>query len=118
LGVTFMESSAGESMSMYVAGRNGADAAGTMETPVRVTPFSSSEHYTGTRAGDYGGLSVDPVDGSFWAANEYKPAGVFWGTWVTNFNVSAQAHFDVTAPASPVAAGQAFSLTVRAVNPS
>jgi serralysin len=43
------------------------------------------------RAGDFSGITVDPVTGtSFWAANEYAtaPAPNNWGTWIANFTVT------------------------------
>ena len=48
--------------------------------------------YLGTRGGDYSGISVDPVDGTFWAANEFSRSSLdLWGTWVANFSISATA---------------------------
>jgi hypothetical protein len=90
VGITFMESSASEYMSMYVTGRTNADAAGTMETPVLVA--AGQANYTGGRAGDFSGLSVDPANTTqFWAANEYKPISAFWGTYLGNFSLSVPA---------------------------
>ena len=73
--MTFIQSSSTEYMSMYVTGRSTGDALGAMQTPVLVkagqaaygATFDSSPY----RAGDYSGITVDPADGSFWAANEY-----------------------------------------------
>src|SRR5207244_1742147 len=78
-------------MSMYVTGRTPGAAAGTMQTPLLVpsgTGLANYSDFTGGRAGDMSGISVDPVDGSFWAANEFSntQAGANWGTAIANFN--------------------------------
>lgn len=87
LGMTFMESSDSEYMSMYVTGRKSTDPLGTMQTPVLV--FAGQDVYQGFRAGDYSGTTVDPVDGvTFWSANEYKPHDAFWGTGIASFSIS------------------------------
>jgi hypothetical protein len=41
----------------------------------------------GGREGDFSGINVDPVDGSFWAANEFatSASGTNWGTAIANF---------------------------------
>src|SRR4029453_2523846 len=97
VGMTFMESSSSEYMSMYVTAR--ATGETTMQTPVLAKNGEAT--YTGLigaetspfRAGDFSGIGVDPVDGTFWAANEY--AGLFdpapsanWATWIAHFSLS------------------------------
>jgi hypothetical protein len=88
--MTFMESSSTETVSMYVAGQPsvGIPFLPTLAQAGLVTysAFDSSPH----RAGDYSGISVDPVDptGSFWAVNEYaKDSGgvATWGTHIQQF---------------------------------
>jgi uncharacterized repeat protein (TIGR01451 family) len=82
-------------MSMYVTGRVPSDAAGLMETPVVVPAGAGVANYTdfasGHRAGDLGGISVDPGGGSFWAANEFAntEATANWGTAIANFSLSS-----------------------------
>src|SRR5438094_10501306 len=48
-------------------------------------------NYQGGRAGDYSGISVDPVNpNTFWAANEYATlqTAIFnWASWVANFSM-------------------------------
>jgi hypothetical protein len=101
LGMTFMESSSTEFMSMYVTGQLTLDPAGTMEAPVLV--YAGQRTYSSTgfgeangpfRAGDYSGISVDPITDRFWAANEYAtaataPPGALtfanWGTQIADF---------------------------------
>jgi hypothetical protein len=88
LGMTFIESSPDEYMSMYVTGQNFTDAPGTMQTPVQT--HAGNSPYTQNRAGDYSGITVDPIDGyTFWAANEYKGTvlGIF-STGIAAFGVS------------------------------
>src|SRR5260370_30865033 len=86
LGMTFMESSDSEYMSMYVTGRKKADPLNTMQQPVLV--FAGHDVYQGGRAGDYSGTTVDPVDGiTFWSANEYKPQDAGWGTGIASSSI-------------------------------
>jgi hypothetical protein len=94
IGMTFMDSGtgAGQFMSMWVTGRTPTDASGTMETPVEVPAGTGQANYTGTRAGDLGGINVDPSDGSFWAANEFaNQEALNWGTAIANFTVGTNA---------------------------
>ena len=99
IGLTFMRSGTDSStdyMSMYVTGRAAADPAGTMQTPVLVSSGTGLANYSdfgSGRAGALSGINIDPVDGSFWAANEYAtskagnpPAN--WGTAIANFTIS------------------------------
>jgi len=99
IGMTFMESGATEYMSMYVTGRKWTDALGTMQIPRLVktgdAAYSAFGDSSPFRAGDFSGISVDPSDGSFWAANEYATARNFqlqslanWGTWIGNFTIT------------------------------
>jgi hypothetical protein len=88
LGMTFMESSAKEFVTMYVTGQQAGDPAGTMQTPIAT--HIGGNRYLGFRGGDYSGLTQDPVDGTFWAASMYKPASSqFWGTGLANFALAS-----------------------------
>jgi uncharacterized repeat protein (TIGR01451 family) len=97
IGLTYMKSGTDTStdyMSVVITGRNSTDPAGTMETPVVVPAGTGQANYsdfssTG-RAGDLGGINVDPSDGSFWAANEFAntEATANWGTAIANFTIS------------------------------
>jgi plastocyanin len=82
-------------MSVYVTGRLSSDPSGQMETAVEAqagqavyTGFDGSPY----RAGDFSGITVDPSDGSFWAANEYATSSTSlaanWGTVIANFKVT------------------------------
>jgi hypothetical protein len=106
LGMSYMESSTSEFISMYVTGRTNSDPLGTMEPAVEVqagqaTYVGFPGNPTATppipadtspfRAGDYSGISVDPTaPGSFWAANEFAAVGGSrnWGTEIANFSAS------------------------------
>jgi hypothetical protein len=84
LGLTYMESSASEYMSMDVTGRLASDPAGTMETPVRVAAGTATGY---SRVGDYSGMSLDPSSANtFWAGGEYDLST--WGTWLAAFQLT------------------------------
>ena len=87
IGLTFMESSLNEYLSMYVTGQLAGDAgSGNVQIPAEV--FAGSSVYTSSRIGDYSGMSVDPSDGlTFWGFNEYK-GGQLWNTAVGGFQMA------------------------------
>jgi hypothetical protein len=91
IGMTYIESSATENMSMYVTGRVPSDPTGTMQSGVLVK--AGELNYQGTRIGDFSGITVDPANGTtFWAVNEYaiNTTNISlpnWGTWIASFNV-------------------------------
>ena len=109
LGMTFIQSSANEYMSMYVTGRTSADPANTMQTPVLAkagqAPYGANFDSSPFRAGDYSGITIDPSDGTFWAANEYAKTPVDpranWGTFITNLTLGTSGP-DITPPAATV----------------
>ena len=87
IGLTYMQSSPSEYASMYVTGRSSGDSSGTMREGAVVA--EGEDFLDGFfRAGDYSGITVDPVDGStFWAANEYKARDAFWSTAIAHFSL-------------------------------
>lgn len=95
IAMTYMQSSATTTMSMFATGRKPADALGTMpnNTPIRIGAQTYSA-FDGSpfRVGDYSATTIDPVNGSFWVANEWAtPAAQDnWGTWIANFRVPGQ----------------------------
>ena len=125
IGMSYMRSGTDTTtdfISMYVAGRVPSDVAGRMEASVAVPAGAGTANYSdlsGGRAGDISGINIDPVDGSFWAANEYAntEAGANWGTAIANFSPSGATHFVVSAP-STATAGNAFNFTVIAKDAS
>ena len=113
-------------LSMWVTGRLLTDASGTMETPVIVPSATGLKTYTdfasGHRAGDLSGINIDPVDGSFWAANEFANAQstANWGTGIANFRPSLPANsadlaITTTGPTS-VTAGSNATYTITLTN--
>jgi autotransporter-associated beta strand protein len=92
IGMTYIESSSSQDMSMYVTGRLASDPAGTMQAGVEAK--AGEQNYQGTRIGDFSGITVDPSTGTtYWAANEYAisttdPSLPNWGTWIANFQLS------------------------------
>ena len=106
LGLTFLESSASQYLSMYLTGQKAGAAAGTLQAPIvakageaTLRVFrASGELGAPLRTGDYSGVAIDPADGSFWAANEYTTStpppppgtrGANWGTWISQFTISS-----------------------------
>ena len=115
IGMTFMQSSSAEFMSMYVTARNSAVAAGQMRTPVLVRAgqrtyrafdcFVNSVFVDDCRAGDYSGVSIDPnFSNVFCAANEYATSKKSnnWGTWISCFAIGLHdlAVTAITAPST------------------
>jgi uncharacterized repeat protein (TIGR01451 family) len=105
IGMTYLESSTSEYMSMYIAGKGLAET--NMEAGVLAAGGNSAD--TGPdgsphRAGDYSGTTVDintsgaPTN-TFWSANEYSNGGV-WGTALAQFAMNvptSSADLSVTA---------------------
>jgi hypothetical protein len=133
LGMTYMESSPTEYMSMYVAGRLASDAPGTMETTslaaqpgqAPYTGFPGVEASPPFRAGDFSGTTVDPNDGTFWSANEYASSNTSlaanWGTAISHFSLtSSLSPITVSASAlpNPVLAGTMTALVATATDPN
>lgn len=89
LGMTFLQSGPNEVMSMYVTGRTDQDEPGLMQTPLLAK--AGVTNYQGGRAGDYSGISVDPVDPTtFWAVNQFADQAKTtdnWATWIAQFQV-------------------------------
>jgi hypothetical protein len=116
IGMTFMQSSSNQFMSMYVTGQSVGDPAGTMQTPKLVKqgqghyiafdcdPNSNSFISSTCRAGDFSGITADPdASDTFCAANEYATNDVSenWGTWITCFQLMASHDLAVTAIKAP-----------------
>jgi sugar lactone lactonase YvrE len=87
IGITYMESSSSEFVSMYVAGRLATDPLGTMGSGTVVAPGIAT-HTNFFRTGDYGGMSVDPTNGlTFWAAHEYAGTNSVYNTFLASFTI-------------------------------
>src|SRR5262249_36603734 len=87
IGISYMESSSSEYVSFYVAGRLATDPLGTMSPGTAAAPGTQTG-FNLFRAGDYGGISVDPTDGvTFWASNEYMGTNPVFNTALASFKV-------------------------------
>ena len=117
IGLGFMESdttggainpATGGWISTFVTARNPTDAAGMMATPVLVSAGKGTAAITG-RIGDFSGMNVDPVNGTFWHSNEFGGGGP---TVIANFTPDiAPTLTPPTAPQTSVeGASQSFSL--------
>jgi hypothetical protein len=94
IGITYMESSSSEYVSMYVAGRLATDELGTMGPGTGVAPGIAT-NFEFFRTGDYGGMSVDPTDGlTFWAAHEYAGTDFLWNTALASFTIAGHGDED------------------------
>jgi hypothetical protein len=121
VGMTFMQSSASEFVSMYVTGRSSSDSAGTMQTPTQIkagtaTYKSSLDCFNGSSftqdclTGDFSGIAVDPSsNNAFCAANEYATSASEpnWGTWVACFTLAGGGD----PPPTPVPTNHNFGVT-------
>jgi streptogramin lyase len=112
IGISYMESSSNEFVSMYVAGRQVTDPLGTMSAGTDVAPGTQTGFFF-FRAGDYGGIGVDPTDGlTFWASNEYMgadPSGIY-NTFVASFTTAHNQDQDWYSFAAT--SGQNFTVTI------
>jgi uncharacterized repeat protein (TIGR01451 family) len=127
IGMTYLESSSSESLSMYATGKQLTESA--MEPGVLVAAGSgalSGPDGSPHRAGDYSGTAVDvgangnPTN-AFWSANEFASGGN-WNTELVNYTVpsgtsttSADLGVRVTGPSS-VTAGTNATYTVTLTN--
>jgi Fibronectin type III domain/Bacterial Ig-like domain (group 2) len=103
IAMTYMESSASEYVSMYVTGRLSTDAPNTMETSVLAG--AGTVTLSPSRSGDYGAVGLDPsAANTFWAADEYAPSGIMWGTWIAQFTVTSANNDDPPTVATPASA--------------
>ena len=110
IGLTYMQSSATEFVSMYVTGQIFGATAGTVSEPILVA--AGDQIYFGNRGGDYSGTVVDPITDAFWSTNEFIVQGQpdpLWSTWVAEYTVRPLADQDWNRFA--VTAGDSLVLT-------
>lgn len=107
VGLSFVESASSgatitQTASMFVTARLSGDPLGTMDTPVLARAGVLGAPTGGERGGDYSGTVFDPVDGSFWSANEFT-AGTgstdTWGTQIVNYSFNVPPGTPVSPPA-------------------
>jgi hypothetical protein len=115
IGMTFMESSSSEFLSMYVTGQSINDIGSVvMQTPVVTHPGTS--FYSSTRIGDFSGISYDPADTySFWGFNEYK-GNTSWNTGVAGFGVSPNGDGPVASRIQPGRIVNAISVALSSAS--
>ena len=80
--------------SVYVAGREASDAAGTLKDETQVhagEAFYTAYDSVPRRWGDYTGMALDPDGVTFWYVGEYSrnQATARWSTWVSGHAWSA-----------------------------
>jgi hypothetical protein len=87
IGITYIESSSSEYVTMYVAAHGVGDAAGTYTAAL--TRTDNSFMSVSFRTGDYSNVVVDPSNPNiFWASNEYSPVNSgtnIWATYIASF---------------------------------
>jgi hypothetical protein len=92
IGITYMESSTSEYISMYETIQAAGAPAGTYSTPVDVAPGQSTMPYA-FRLGDYSTALTDPNDNtSFWASSEFAPqdsGSDIWATYTAEFSATS-----------------------------
>lgn len=124
IGLTYIQSSSTQYASTYITGRLASDPLNTMEGSVLVQAGNAS--LSGSRIGDYAGMSIDPSSSNtFWAANEYGLSGVTgnWGSAIAQFQMATNSNvtpptITTAASANPDPAGQSTALSVRATDSS
>ena len=92
IGLTFMQSSSTEYVSMYVVGQMAGSLPGEMSAPALVA--AGNQTYGGEHGGGSGGIAVDPQTDTFWAANEISfdspVPDPLWSTWIGQFSASPE----------------------------
>lgn len=84
--IVFAASGKTEFPSLYFAGRLASDPPSTLRSRVLLKAGNSSLDPPSSvnRYGDYFGIALDPVDGTFWVAGQYAKTSTEWGMWVSN----------------------------------
>jgi streptogramin lyase len=110
IGITYMQSSLNEFVSMAVAGRLVTDPLGAMSPSTIVAPGTFTD-FDFFRTGDYSGMSVDPTDGlTFWATSEYAGSNPVYNTHLASFTTPHNQDQDwYSFAATP---GQHFTVTI------
>jgi hypothetical protein len=103
VGMTYMESSSSERVSMYFTGRLASDPVNTMESASLAQGGAAT--LSPNRAGDYAGIALDPsTSATFWAGNEYARSGGSWGTWLCQFTITSGSGDQPPTVATPASA--------------
>ena len=86
IGLGYNKSGTTSFPSMWFTARKACDPLGFMAEPEQ-SVINGTAPNASIRYGDYNGMQVDPVDGSFWFTANYNPA-TQWATRVAKFTVS------------------------------
>lgn len=133
VGMSYMQSSANEYVSMYVTGATYSSTAFAMTLQAGVKAQAGQTTYNAFdgspyRAGDFSGMSVDPATSgalanTFWGANEFTGTGGNWSTHVANFSLSASASntkdvavTNITLSQTSVVRGNTITVSVKVTN--
>ncbi len=120
LGVSYMQSSINQFVSMYVTGQVPGAPLGTMAPGVLVQAGSLSQPES-FRTGDYSGIALDPSDDlTFWAINQYYGPDInnIWNTWVASFQVQQSIGTDYYSVNANAGDNLSFSTTTPAGGPN
>ncbi len=120
LGVTYMQSSLTQYVSMYVTGQVPGAPLGTMSPGILVQAGSLSQPES-FRTGDYSGIALDPSDDlTFWAINQYYGPDInnIWNTWVASFQVQQTIGTDFYSVNANAGDNLSFSTTTPAGGPN
>jgi uncharacterized repeat protein (TIGR01451 family) len=120
IGITYIESSSTEFMSMYVGVHAVGDPAGS--TTTALARAGQSTLVDSSRSGDYSTTVVDPLNpNTFWASNEYSPTSSntdIWATFTQSFAPAISgASLSVTVTGSSrMKEGAAITYTIKVTN--
>jgi hypothetical protein len=83
--------------SSYAAYQLPADASNSLSPLEPLKAGSTSSSFTGTRWGDYNGVSQDPqVPNAVWQANMYSGGGLVWNTFVSQLQTGGSSYVGIT----------------------
>jgi hypothetical protein len=116
--MVYNESSTTEYISAYAAGRLPTDPAGVMAPAIDFSPGLVTQTYS-FRWGDYSGISLDPVNNSFWMAAEpaLADAPSVWQTEIANVQFQQSSTTTLTSHPNPSMFNQPVTFTAT-ITPS
>jgi hypothetical protein len=111
IGLTYMETdNKSEFISMYMTGQQAGKPPGFMDPAIKI--FAGKANYVGGRQGDYSGIQIDPVTGTFWAGNEFTDAGGSWTTGVGQIQLGTPPVItSLSVDPNPINQGETATLT-------
>jgi hypothetical protein len=121
IAMTFVQSASNshhtitQTPSMFITGWAVGDALNTMDPPTLIQAGVAGAA-GGARGGDYSGTVVDPVDQSFWSAQQYAADNISsddWGTFIAHYTVVFGPLVSSISPATIQEGGSGITLTVN-----